>query len=90
MVKRFQYAFMALTIICSAAVADEQKCMVRQPGGELEIRHIDIADDRQATSTLQSYLDTYEAPGQIVETCIDRWRRFSSAKAREVEARLPR
>lgn len=90
MVKRFRYLLMAMTVMSSVALADEQKCVVRQPGGGLEIRHVEIADDRQAASTLQSYLDTHDAPGQVVEICIDLWQRFSSSQAREAEAITPR
>lgn len=90
MVKRFGFVTMALAVISATASADEQKCVVRQPDGELQIRHVEIADDRQAESTLQSYLDAQEASGQRVEICVDLWRRFSSAEAREVEARSPR
>ncbi|OLO04117.1 MULTISPECIES: hypothetical protein [Salinicola] len=90
MVTRFRYLFMAMTVISAAALADEQKCLVRQPGGGLEIRHIEIADDRQATFTLQHYLDAHERPGQIVESCIDLGRHFDSAKARERDAKSPR
>jgi len=89
MVKRL---LILLMIVGSSAVnADEQKCVVRQPDGTLEIRHVDIASALNVPATLQSYLDAHEAGRkQSVEECIEARRRFSSARAREAEAGTPR
>lgn len=75
----------------SFSFSDERKCIVRQPDGSLEIRHIDIVEAHKAKDSLQRFLDREESGRhQQVERCIETWREFSSADAREVDRNSPR
>lgn len=75
----------------SVSFADERKCIVRQPDGSQEVRHIDIVKVHKAKDRLQRFLDREESGRQQeVERCIEVWRNFASPEAREVDRNSPR
>lgn len=83
--------FVLLILAGSNVFAGERKCIVRQPDGSLEIRHIDIVEAHKAKDSLQRLLDREKGGRhQEVERCIEAWRDFASPDVREVDRNSPR